>query len=328
MTDTRERYQRDAATRYDRAMGRPSMMDDITPVREHLLMLKSHGCTQAWIAYEAVTDDGTITKVISGKRHRLTVAVANRILAVRVGDYDGPAAGMLVSSLGIQRRLNALRCDGYTVNFLASQLNKSFQHTSQMCNRQQPTAWIGTYNAVVALYDRLAGKKPSEFDISEVQSKRAFAYGSKAGGFPSIYWNDERLDDPDGFPDITGACGTVRGRHLHNVANEEACGACKLAAAEDSKRRRQRQKDIEAGLVEPIPREGRDTGRKDGRWQDDVAVMRLRSDFETYTDYVVMEERYGTSIGNLKKIALRDGLWQHQHAEIEPRKLKKSSVES
>src|SRR5690606_31398529 len=42
-------------------------------------------------------------------------------------------------------------------------------------------------------------------------------------------WDPDTIDDPDAYPEWTGACGTHRGRLIHKREGTPVCGPCKAA---------------------------------------------------------------------------------------------------
>lgn len=271
-------------------------------VRDHVLSLKKVGISGEWIAYQAVVDVAILHKLIN-RRTGVAAATAERIMAVRASDYDGTLAGLQIPALGVSRRLNSLRADGFSIRYLAPPLNRTEQRVSQLAAMASPLVYSATHNEVSNLYDKLAGTDPLDV-LTSREVNRAKSYGLKVGGVPSIYWDSDALDDPDGFPDYTGACGTVKGTGLHRREDIPLCEPCRDARNED-------RRDLKHGVREPLERGG---GHDRGQWRDEALIVRLRADFEAWTDSKVMAERYGTNLGNLRAAATFDGDWTHPYA--------------
>lgn len=305
-----------AAARRERAMGRPRQVDVNEEVYPHVMALRNAGCPFDWIAAEAAVSHGAVIKMCSGKQKRINRQAAERLLRVRASDYDGVGftkGGNYMPGLGASRRLCALQYDGFTFSFIADYWGKHLQEVSAIANLKHPQVLATTHVQVAQIYDKLAGVKPSDMGVNDWQAKHAVTYAARRPGMaPSIYWHDESLDDPDGFPDWTGACGERRGRALHEQEGIPMCPPCNAAQAAYEKDRKARHREAAERGEEVVKRRG---NGKYNRFDDEALMSRLRHDFEAWTSVEVMEERYGNDVAYLRQRALRDGMWTHPHAK-------------
>lgn len=278
-----------------------------------LQLLRRYGMSTPRIAEQADLPRSTIENLVDDqqrKRRGVTKPpmvfkrTARKILAVQPEQPTEGGARMPVH--GVQRRIGALLAEGYPLNFQAAQIGWT-KANYQSLHVRRKYVMAATWFSVARTYDQYTGKNPGDYGISEQSQKFAKTVARKGNWAPGIHWDPDQLDNPAGFPDWTGKCGTVNGRTIHKRLGTEACGPCKKAHSDNTTALREARK---TGTV--IPK--RTGGTQESKWDDPVLLTRLREDFEHWTDPVIMVERYGGSYTALKRAALRDDNWTHQAA--------------
>jgi hypothetical protein len=215
---------------------------DAEPVRAHVRMLSEAGIGWKRVAKLAGLSTSTLTKLLYGVQSqgrppavKMRAENAQKILAVEPG-IDILANSALLASVGTVRRLQALVRRGWPQAELAARLGMADGNFSTLLRLTRITA--AKARAVRDLYDQLQNQDPAAHGISAVGYSRAVAAATRAGWPLPAMWDDDVLDDPDGFPDWTGDCGTERGYYLHyrdHVPMCEPCRAAKKAAAAERK---------------------------------------------------------------------------------------------
>lgn len=122
--------------------------------------------------------------------------------------------GRRLPSLGLRRRLQALVADGWPMSFLAEIGGVTVQAVLQQCEREAD-AHASTIAKWVPIYEKLCATDPLDNGVTELGVKRAKGNAARRGWAGSWCWDDDTIDDPDAFPEWTGACGTVTGYNLH-----------------------------------------------------------------------------------------------------------------
>jgi hypothetical protein len=128
----------------------------------------------------------------------------------------GPADQFLVDACGVQRRIGALVCKGYSYAFLAQQLGVGLAvfHRKLVTDRRGKVR-ATFHREIVALHEKLINEDPEEMGVSAHGRRYTAKVAAKHGYVPDHCWDSDTIDDPDAFPEWTGACGTVTGYNLH-----------------------------------------------------------------------------------------------------------------
>jgi len=155
------------------------------------------------------------------------------ILALR---YTGPAGpephrGAYCDATGSVRRIDALRAVGFPLTFIAEQMGRQPQNIRYIRHGMRGIH-PATRDRIAEVYDKLSFSHPREFGFSESVIKRMLTIARKEGFPPPGCWDADTIDDPDAFPEWTGACGTVHGRQVHMREKIPMCDPCRKAHAE------------------------------------------------------------------------------------------------
>lgn len=206
---------------------------DAEPVREHIRMLSEAGIGWKRVAALAGLSSGSLSKLLFGVKSknrppaaRIRTANAAKVMAVRPGS-DVLADGALVDAVGTVRRLQALVRRGWPQSQLAERLGMTPGNFGTMLDYEHVTA--GKARLVADLYRRLENQDPAAHGVGQAGITRAVRYGTaRAWPLPAM-WDDDRIDDPQAFPDWTGECGDVKGYAIHHRDGIPYCGPCREA---------------------------------------------------------------------------------------------------
>jgi transcriptional regulator with XRE-family HTH domain len=241
---------------YMRSIGQPLLTKDIEEVQRRLrqmhlaggmsstAMANQSGVTRDIISalivgvrrYDHRGPDGELGRVISQMRS----STIKRLLAI---EYVPPRSdtnrdGARLPSHGKRRRLQALIAAGYTATFIAEQLDMGkygnrnlnmFMHGTKGKN----FAFAASVFRVAQLYDKLSCARPEDHPIPPDRVKASRTFARKHGWAPPGCWDDDTIDDPDAFPEWTGACGTPEGYAIHLREKIKVCEPCKASLADE-----------------------------------------------------------------------------------------------
>lgn len=227
-TQCRTRATREGTLRtLDRLAGRPRRVPADT-ARAHILAFRQNNISYDRIARASGYSYNTIRDIALGYRKAISSSIAAGILAIPSGwssDLDWTAEKSLFAAIGATRRLQALYAIGIPVTTMARESRLSKDSVNRLVSGQ----WVRLDGARVAnikaAYDRLWAA-PGSNALTRQRARRE-------GWAGPLHWNDESIDDPNGFPDWTGACGTPQGyqRHGRDASLPSACKPCKSAWA-------------------------------------------------------------------------------------------------
>jgi hypothetical protein len=219
-----DRVVRDDALRHlDRLAGRPRRVPSES-VRAHVLALHQRNLSYEQIARAAGTNATNVRCIADGRRQKITKQTAEQLLAVPLTwiDPNGP-----VDSIGTVRRLQALYAIGVSVTTIVEQTRLDNASILHLVRGDWARIDRKRADQVRTAYDRLW--------LAPGNSVKTRLRARREGWAGPLHWNDESIDDPAGFPDWTGACGTLRGyrRHHRNRNVPGACQPCRDAKAAD-----------------------------------------------------------------------------------------------
>jgi transcriptional regulator with XRE-family HTH domain len=221
------------------AYGRWQPYVDAEPVREHVRSLSEYGIGWIRLARLAGVPRGTMSKLLYGDSRRglapskrLLPKNAQAILAVEPSiDLLGDAA--YIDGTGTRRRLQALTAAGWPQRQLALRLGIEPTNFPKLIHGQDGRlVKAGTHRAVANLYDELWRLNPLEHGVLPRWADTARRQAKARRWAPVGAWDDDRIDDPNAFPDWTGWCGTPRGRAIHIQTRVQICPACRNAHTE------------------------------------------------------------------------------------------------
>jgi hypothetical protein len=202
-----------------RRRGTPLMVTpaELEEVTTHVkrLWVRGMSCQQIADTAPGFMHDTTVAKVLRGWHtrsiHRDTYTLLMQTYYV---PPTGWRTGRHMDSVGVRRRMQALVADGFGYNVLGGVMGISLQAVYQLCTREADT-FASTLGYVVPVYEKLEGKDPMAYGATKLGVSRAKGTARRHNWAPSHTWDTDTIDDPDAFPEWTGACGTVTGYNLH-----------------------------------------------------------------------------------------------------------------
>ncbi|GAB2714603.1 hypothetical protein [Streptomyces bullii] len=214
-------------------------------VRVHLRNLQDCGMGLRRIAALAGVDRKRLQAVLRGRPERGTPpqekvrpALAASVLAVEP-TLENLAPSTPISPLGTRRRVQALVAVGWPQQHLAAHLGMAPGNFGQMLARDH--VLVRRALEVRAMYDALWRADPAEHGASPGGITRARAYAAERDWAPPAAWDDDRIDDPEAFPDWTGKCGTPEGFWAHRYITASACQPCRNAFNSEQRGRHARR---------------------------------------------------------------------------------------
>lgn len=237
----RERLRaRDRRADKRRKQGMPGQVTaaEFEAARRLLLKAREHGMDDVKIARQVgVPGDNTIWKIRTGAISTCLRTTYDRVMTLKPEETvsrphpvkgkvpDGPP----VDAVGTQRRIRALRADGFPNGLLADRLGVTPEAVSELARRPRAYVYHTTYAEVRELYDKLSDVSPADLGVSHAAQLRAKASAVKNGWVSRSCWDTGTIDDPDALPDWTGLCGTPVGRLAHKRDGTTPCDRCKSA---------------------------------------------------------------------------------------------------
>lgn len=199
--------------------------------RAHVDRLILAGMPARDIAARTGLSSSTVFRIRRGEMVRVTRLTEATLLGVPVpvGAGHGPEATEAmakVPAFAAARRLQALSARGFTLLVLADALGCSTRCVSLLRSGKQPAARLGTVRRVAALYERWWSADPLLLGAASQRVGATAAFARTQMWAPPGAWDPEALDDPAGFPDWTGHCGTASGWLLRLVDGPAPCPAC------------------------------------------------------------------------------------------------------
>lgn len=225
---------------YQRAIGRPALLRHDTPeVQWALAKIRSYhqrGMSLSAMADQVGLAQDAITR-LGGRKDRpgMRRTTFEKIRRIEFDTQEGQRAYMPL--LGAQRRLRALRADGFPYGFLSESAGHAPRDprllriiTGRRTERDQVGFIIAsTARNVERVYDKLAGVDPRDLGVSDFAHKYSVNRAAKLGYAPSRCWDPDTIDDPDAIPQWTGRCGTPLGNHIHVRDDIPLCKPCRKA---------------------------------------------------------------------------------------------------
>ncbi|MDF2710608.1 MAG: hypothetical protein K0R62_6260 [Nonomuraea muscovyensis] len=218
------------------AYGRWQPFVDAEPVRQHVHALGEFGIGWIRAAKLAGVSTGGVSKLLYGDRlrglapsRRVRPETALKLLAVEptlanLGDRTA------VDGAGTRRRLQALVYAGWTQSELARRIQMNRSNFGKTI--VSALVEVATLKAVRRLYDELWRVDPVEAGVPVWRAAEARKTAESRGWAPIGAWDDDRIDDPNAFPDWTGWCGTTKGRSIHYRISVPVCTPCRDAHAQ------------------------------------------------------------------------------------------------
>lgn len=228
-------------TAYLRKQGRATQIP-IGPARAYLRHLHhTYGMSSGMLAEQCTLSESSITEILAGHRagvkgdrHPLKDIFrenAESILKIEPR-YPTGRGGARVNAVGTTRRVQALAAWGYPVIWTGEQCGFRGPTFNLVAQGRRQYVFFSTALKVRELYEVLETDPHPERHGIKRQSINLAKNAARRNGFlPPTVWDWESLDDPEGFPDFTGRCGTPSGQAAHyRLGILPACEPCKHAS--------------------------------------------------------------------------------------------------
>ncbi|WP_146132520.1 helix-turn-helix domain-containing protein [Streptomyces solincola] len=159
--------------------------------------------------------------------------VAEKILRTRPEEPMSLEQSAHVDPIGSQRRAQALVALGFTGPVLAVELGFN-GHVPNFWRFFQATVINATRrDRIAAGYTKLQYADPADFGVDNQRAARLRNIAKERAWAPPSCWDSDTIDDPEAIPEWTGACGTPRGRYIHERDKiRPVCKPCARAARE------------------------------------------------------------------------------------------------
>lgn len=218
---------------YMRSVGKPGRIlpHEFAQLQAHMRALTDAGMTHQLITEIAGCPTATLSRILSPKAAGATRRNYEKLMAVEFALPDQRGA-RVVETVGLQRRVNALRAAGWGIE--AQNRILGCLGSTRLRNISKGRAHLVHFNgaqALKAMYDKLKDVDPIQYGIPPADVKRTKAYAKDLA--PPACWDDDTIDDPDAYPEWTGACGTFDGYRVHVREDIPLCAVCK-SAVEDA----------------------------------------------------------------------------------------------
>ena len=216
---------------------------DAAPVRAHVLMLSEHGIGYKRAATLAGVGRSVVQNLLFGRgrdARRLPARIkgesAQKLLAVQPS-VDVLGGGALMSSRGVQRRLQALVARGWSMRRLGDAIGVSCSNFGGLLERDHVTA--RTHRTICEVYEKLWAQNPPAHTAAERGAVvRAKHYAEERGWVPPLAWDDIDFDDapasaeldPEEEFDEVAVALAVEGRR-HHLNRAELTAAIQLLHA-------------------------------------------------------------------------------------------------
>jgi hypothetical protein len=249
--------QKIAATKWYRYMkqtGRGRLVD-AGPVQEHVRRLHAAGMSCLQIAEISGIHHTRIRGIREGygqHGHPLVNVRRSTHDAIMAVEFVPPEEyGARTDPTGTRRRLEALRADGFPVTLIAELAHMSLAQMRDLAywrssgkGRKRHFVYKRTADVIAEMYADTGLKTPEDFGASANLIARTKAFARQQGYAPRMAWDDDTIDDPNAFPEWTGACGTPYGHHLHYKRDLlPVCDPCRLARNEEKRRKAQESRE-------------------------------------------------------------------------------------
>lgn len=166
-----------------------------TEARAHMLKLRALGMPAHVVASQAGVSRGVAQRIAAGTQTTANRTTVVRILAVQ----PAPTLATKVSSIGAQRRLQALAYMGWTNEQIEDRMGAGVTMTSWILRHDRITQEL--HQRVCAVYDDLWDQTPPD----SYGSRRAAARARSRGWVGPLAWDDDTIDLPETITERTAA---------------------------------------------------------------------------------------------------------------------------
>ncbi|MGW0682918.1 helix-turn-helix domain-containing protein [Streptomyces sp. NPDC002754] len=200
---------------------------------------RDHGMDDAMIAQQCDLNPMGIYKIRTRRYTTMRRSTYEALMQVRpepITSRRHPRKGKVpdgavMDPAGTQRRLQALRAAGHTLQPLATFLEVTPEAVSDLCRSPRKGVYRTTYLEVKALYDKVADTDPADLGSTSEAIKRVKTLSARLRWAPPWCWDADTIDDPAAFPEWTGVCGTEAGAGVHDREGIPLCDPCQAAAS-------------------------------------------------------------------------------------------------
>lgn len=211
-----------------RQTNRPSLVVgvDLERALSRVRSLRGRGMTLVQMETLTGVNKRSLSRMLSGDATGMFRVNWVRIMSAPMNaEPDGLG---LVPATGTVRRLLALWSAGFPMQWLVDESGfANLQHVQKLVGGQYSAVELRNHWAVAELYDRVGEKPPEAFGIDPGLAKWVRGWAAKRQAVPRTCWDPDTIDDPEAFPEWTGACGTARGRRIHAREGIPECQACR-----------------------------------------------------------------------------------------------------
>lgn len=252
----------------DRELGKPRMVFDweFRAFIQKIEAMRDAGMTQVAMAEGTggKVSDRQFSNFLRGKQKSCYRTTFEAVMAAEiVGNVSEFGARMPV--LGSARRVRALRANGWPIKspVLVEILGVPSDTLRMISNDHRISVFHTTHDRIKIGYDKLMDANPADYGVPGPAILKAKKQAVKSGMIPSMCWDEDTIEDPDAFPEWTGACGTVHGYNLHRklgiamLPNDSGgqsvgCAACCRARRDAKHMRDQEVADKRDALIDHL----------------------------------------------------------------------------
>lgn len=225
---------------YLRATGRPTRVP-MAPARAWLRVLHfQYGMSTVRLAELCTLSAPSISEIIKGHRgstknrgYEMREMYRENFESVMAIEPEIPSdrGGARVNAIGSERRVQGLAAIGFPVRWTGIQIGHTGPTFNLLPLGRRQFVYYSTAYKIRCLYEKLEmDTDPTAHGIPQASSRLAATYAARKGFVPPIFWDYDAIDDPDGFPDYTGQCGTHFGAQAHRRKDiMPVCGPCRDA---------------------------------------------------------------------------------------------------
>jgi len=240
MAKTREQLARIKYTSYLHKQGRATQVP-VGPARAYLRQLHFvYGMSSAQLADRCTLSPSSVLEIIAGHRagvkgdrHPLQDIFRENAESVMAIEPEIPKerGGAMINAIGTTRRVQGLAAIGYPVRWTRDVCGFAGQSFYLLAQGKRSVVFFSTAYRIKALYEKHElDLHPERHGISMQAVRLTKTYAARNGYLPPILWDWDTIDDPEGYPNYTGFCGSQKGAQLHEQAGTEVCGPCITAA--------------------------------------------------------------------------------------------------
>ncbi|OIU88625.1 hypothetical protein [Microbacterium sp. AR7-10] len=177
---------------------------DAAPVRAHVETLQAFGLGWKRIAELTGVGNTAISQLIYGRKgsakdprkgetlKRVSRAKAEKIFALHPS-FDLLPEGAVIPAVGTHRRIQALVCNGWSLNAIAARIGIHASNMTTLMRRDQVTK--ATHQAVAALFAELWDvQAPASTWHEKSSSTRAVRFAQARRWLPDLAWDDPDTD--------------------------------------------------------------------------------------------------------------------------------------